>query len=617
MKLLFFILRLPFAIHKSGILLWQQQLMLMAMSIISCTLFRSGSYEQGLFTGILAVVICLYMLEEPAFIVKPLKRLLFSSRASKTATDSGVQIFTTGELLSKISGGDKADNRAVYIGRGYQFDSEDSERFYASIGSADNRGGAVSIQNYRQNLQLYIPYGFLNTHTMIFGTTGTGKTSLMSLMVTQAVKNGDAVIVLDPKGDGELRSCIETACRETVTSGGTEGGSLYKHSRERDFCVLSREEPDSSIHCNILFGCGSSAEVADRLASLMNAQGSARNFQNYASLAIRAAAAILRLQQKSITIASLSLNFGDVEKAQNTLYSYLKKLADSVNNADASKYRDRLWGATADDKEPKKGGRVSLDRLMDFYSWLADKKLITSDPDVELLYKVSRYDKGYFDKVSNGIMPIFSSLDSKEMRAVISSEKQDLSIDDVLTSRKVLYVPLSTMNNSATGQNLGKLILKSLASLAGRINRTGNSYGRLSIFVDESSEVFCESLIQLLNKSRSANFALTVATQTYADMKARCENTAQADQIIGNCNNLICLRLADESSVEAVLKMVPDTKVSRRSASSTQGVITRGVSEEKCKLIPGQIFSQLPNLEYVAKLADGRFLKGRIPLIRN
>ncbi|MBO5566671.1 MAG: hypothetical protein J5934_05580, partial [Succinivibrio sp.] len=69
--------------------------------------------------------------------------------------------------------------------------------------------------------------------------------------------------------------------------------------------------------------------------------------------------------------------------------------------------------------------------------------------------------------------------------------------------------------------------------------------------------------------------------------------------------------------VEAVLKMVPDTKVSRRSASSTQGVITRGVSEEKCKLIPGQIFSQLPNLEYVAKLADGRFLKGRIPLIRN
>ncbi|MCK7582151.1 MAG: type IV secretion system DNA-binding domain-containing protein [Chromatiales bacterium] len=42
-------------------------------------------------------------------------------------------------------------------------------------------------------------------HLLIVGTTGAGKTRLLDLLVTQAVLRGEAVVILDPKGDRDLQ----------------------------------------------------------------------------------------------------------------------------------------------------------------------------------------------------------------------------------------------------------------------------------------------------------------------------------------------------------------------------------------------------------------------------
>jgi conjugal transfer pilus assembly protein TraD len=57
-----------------------------------------------------------------------------------------------------------------------------------------------------------IPLKSLEGHTIMFGTTGAGKTRAYELMVTQAIQRGDTVIMIDPKGDRELRDRMELEC---------------------------------------------------------------------------------------------------------------------------------------------------------------------------------------------------------------------------------------------------------------------------------------------------------------------------------------------------------------------------------------------------------------------
>ena len=65
-------------------------------------------------------------------------------------------------------------------------------------------------------LDLTVPAG---QTVALVGTTGAGKTRLFDLLVTQAVLRGEAVVIIDPKGDQDLRHAAERACRSAGESG--------------------------------------------------------------------------------------------------------------------------------------------------------------------------------------------------------------------------------------------------------------------------------------------------------------------------------------------------------------------------------------------------------------
>ena len=45
-------------------------------------------------------------------------------------------------------------------------------------------------------------------HLLVVGTTGSGKSRLFDLLVTQAVLRGEAVVIIDPKGDQDLNPSL-------------------------------------------------------------------------------------------------------------------------------------------------------------------------------------------------------------------------------------------------------------------------------------------------------------------------------------------------------------------------------------------------------------------------
>jgi conjugal transfer pilus assembly protein TraD len=100
----------------------------------------------------------------------------------------------------------------------------------------DERGGLVSI-----------PFGEagLGTHSLLVGATGSGKTVTQTWMTVRGIERGMGAIVIDPKGDRDMRAAVAGAA----------------HGAGRRFIEWTPEGP--SVYNP--FASGSETEIADKL----------------------------------------------------------------------------------------------------------------------------------------------------------------------------------------------------------------------------------------------------------------------------------------------------------------------------------------------------------------
>lgn len=270
---------------------------------------------------------------------------------------------------------------------------------------------------------------------------------------------------------------------------------------------------------------------------------------------------------------------------------------------------------------------ASLNDLIDFYKWLINKGYIRNNDNVEHILSMSSLSSDYYRKVTTGIMPFLSALTAGNLADLLSDHNNHLpTLFDLIKECKVVYIALQCLKDASTGQALGKLMMSDLAFVAGEINlRQHEKFPKVSIFIDESSELSNEALVQLLNKSRSSNFSLTLATQSVADLSKRTGSKESAQQIIANCNNLIALRINDYESKEVLEKVIPSTVTANRSSSTMSSenggyindsyMTSRSLQQRDAPLFPTDCLTLLPDFEFVARFASGEMYKGFIPYL--
>jgi conjugal transfer pilus assembly protein TraD len=456
--------------------------------------------------------------------------------------------------------------------------------------------------------EVFQPIAHTAGHTLIVGTTGAGKSRSFDLLITQAVLREEAVIIIDPKGDRDLRWSAERACR------------LIGHPER--FVYFHPAFPEASVRLDPLRNFNRYSEVASRIAQVIPSETGSDPFKAFG--------------QKSLDNIVQGLFAIEQRPTLIKLRRYLEGGPGVLVTRALERYFDHCYGSNWASRAGANRGRDPDARtaaLVRFYREIVQQE--HANLDLEGLISMFEHDRTHFGKMVASLLPIMNMLTSGTLGPLLSPDPTD--VDDprpitdsarIINNGQVAYIGLDSLSDGMVGSAIGSILLADLASVAGARYNYGVNNRPVNLFVDEAAKVITDPCIQLLNKGRGARIRMAIATQTFADFSARTGSEAKARQILGNVNNLIALRVMDAETQEYITDNLPKTRlkyimrtqsVSTHSANPAvfSGNLGERLMKEEGDLFAPQLLGQLPDLHYIAKLSGGRIVKGRIPILES
>ncbi|HLY11335.1 MAG TPA: type IV secretion system DNA-binding domain-containing protein [Planctomycetota bacterium] len=365
---------------------------------------------------------------------------------------------------------------------------------------------------------LFFPDELLNQHLFLMGAPGSGKTRGLEVLIEQAVRRGDAVVVIDPKGDeGLLDRTYDSAVR---------------HGREAQFRVLALPYPYQSARYNPLESFVSPSDVADRICSIMPKTGDNEAFRNFAWQFVSiVATAIHRLGMRVSLVKLEAYCFHHPWRLIRRLIDHLcfPVPPDLDERALRSHYRRHC--------DEKKKTYVEVDQMIDMASM----------------------DPKFFAKIAGSLRTLLAKLTSSQIGYLLCPE--DVPLPDALAGkdapptlswksidheRLVVYFFLGSLIGPDSARATARMCLSDLSSYIGRKyafdDASDFAQRRLTVIVDEVADALAPESVNLLNKARGAGLSVVMAGQSLADLEVALGSAADARRALANVGSFITLR---------------------------------------------------------------------------
>lgn len=446
------------------------------------------------------------------------------------------------------------------------------------------------------------------------GTTQAGKGVYLSHLVAQAIARGDVVIVIDPKHSSRLKDNILHACRACGRD---------------DPLIFHPAFPDSGVRLDPMHSFTNATEIASRIRQAFPPNMD-ESFANFAWMAVNAIAqGLIALEiRPTLPLIAKYVKLG--------IYDILEPLLEKH----AREYASNDWQKHYLDLKEKAGKPPApnvSERLMVLVA-LYETELhhIATDPAIDGLIEVFRHNREHYSKITASLLPILSMLTTGKLADSLSPTIVDMhdtrpvmNLEKVINGGHVLYIGLDSMPNPTVASTLAGIWLADLANIAGRRYNLGLSAlnsRRISLFVDEVSNVINVSLIEILNKGAESGIATTCAMQTIADLAHRMGSLEAAHVVLGNLNNLIALRTKDQMTQNFVVETLGNTYIANQSLSINNRApdhlspdyhsgLTRQMNSELEPIFPPEFLGKLPNCEAIVQVSAGYIYKTRCPIL--
>ena len=508
----------------------------------------------------------------------------------------------------------------VWLGRGFAWSSEEIQKAMDILKSAPtelmrrSRGQWIHGVGGRE-YDLRVDLKLLEGHTLIIGTTGAGKTRLFDLLVAQAILRDEAVIIIDPKGDADLRENARRACAA--------------HRGADRFAFFHPAMTGESVRIDPMRNWNRATELASRVAALIPTEANADPFAAFGWMALNKVIQGLVYVEKRPNLVRIRhyidngpkyLVFKVMEKFYQEYFGSKEGWAAQVEAA-----RGELFKGSRKKEPPEE-----LDLYIAYYNNKVPQNRHI-DP-VDGVINAYLHNPEHFQKMVASLNPVLSMLTTGDLRYLLSPHERDgdprqvLDLKTVLDRNMVLYLGLDSLSDPTVGSAIGSIMLADLTAVASDRYNFLPDPPKVNIFIDEAAEVVNDPAVQLLNKSRGAGFRVFIATQTLADLEVRTGTEAGARQVLGNTNNWIILRSIDGETQKYISEALPQVAtrtldLGYRSGATADapteftGTYTESLKEAEQELLPAALLGLLPNLHYFCRLADGTTWKGRLPIL--
>lgn len=469
--------------------------------------------------------------------------------------------------------------------------------------------------------ELLFPLDDSKGNTLITGTTRSGKTVFYRLLTRQFIRNGECLIVIDPKGDEELLNIMLEAAKEE----GRLDEFVFFHPAYADKC--HRIDPFASYQ--------QPSQLASRIEPLIPSSGP--NGDSFSKFAWGVMESILSAMDMINIRPSLMSLRGVIEKGPDDLvYDCIVAHCEREGIKD---YRKQIAAyeksIPASAKNNSNVSSTKIQAASNFYKEIV--KSIKPSSAIDGLLNYHDHNKEHAGKMLASLMPILKSLTTGPLAGLLSPDSNDpndprpiTNFDNIIRQKSICYIGLDAMADKEIANAIGSIYLSDLvASAANRYTHGGTGEHAVNLLVDEASNVVNGSYIELLNKGSGAGFRNFAATQTLPDFEEALGLAASKDKAIGNFNNLISFRVIDDQTKEYVSERMGPASV--RTAQVTQNTSTMGsgdnpllyngtygtrTTDADAPLIDPNILHAIPDLEFIANISAGRIIKGRIPILK-
>lgn len=383
-----------------------------------------------------------------------------------------------------------------------------------------------------QGDELWIAGEDARQHIAIAGTTGSGKTTAILSLLTNALIQGSGFVFVDGKGDRDLFGKVLALAR--------------RFGREDDVRVLNFMVASGvkDSHSFNPFSVGNADAIRELLASQL---GERTDTDPNGVFRERAVALIGTITPVLVWLRDhrgVVLNI-DLIRSSIELPWIWKVAMDKV-----LPLRDPRTGVVT---EFDLSGEVPEDVLVPLRAYLGEVPgYDTSLPPDKQKDSKPREQHGYAQFY---FTPIFTLL-SVSLGHIFRAESGDIDMRDVVLNRRILVVNLPSLENSeATLAGLGKLVVASLRAMMAQLlggtlegtydQDTKPGMGKTPYFVcfDELASYAASGLEGMLRQGRSLNLSFILGFQEIPGIIARLGE--KTGSLLGSANLIIAMRQQD------------------------------------------------------------------------
>lgn len=546
----------------------------------------------------------------------------------------GIEVIGTDDLARWCK-----DPASVFLGFGFEWRPVHSQRLY-ELAKIDYREFAVSPRLLRllgynakpqPDAEIGLPYihgvepkeGPLHRPlqnfeggTLLVGTTQSGKGVALANLITQAIRRGDVVIVIDPKNSRRLKRVVERACADY---------------REPDtFLEFHPAFPERGVRLDFTFNWQKPTEIASRIQAIMPPD-TAGAFSAFGWDAVNVVVqGLVEIEERPNLVKLTKYIEGGIEPV---LESSLRRYYDQTLGAgwrELPEMKKLLHDAHRGNiKRPSEAASADLMAFVAYYEHHIAQNQRNKVIDAQV--RTFRHNREHYQKITANLLPILSMLTSGDLGKSLSPDPFDaddrrpiMNFEKIERAGHVLYMCLDSLPDPSVASAIGALALADQAARAGMRYNLG-SYRRIALFVDEVSNVINQPLIEILNKGAEGGIFTTCAMQTLADLAKRLGSEDAARMALGNLNNLIALRTKDRPTQDFVVETFGKTAIHTVRVGLSHGSdahlgdfsssYSTQLTESFEEMVPADVLGKLPNLQYFASVSGGRIIKGRFPIL--